>query len=177
MRCFITQLSPSLCISLSYTWKKALMIKTAFEYGLDCVMRVTHHNQEAIVNAQPPLPASVVTSHLSLGFCCWRRGLSSSPHPSEENQLQRMCVSPLSHAWLCNPMDWSLPGSFVHGSSSPECWSREPFSCLLFHTRLINCGFNKVDHFSHKNFHVCCYEDKSDRSFTVLLHIPLKVYL
>ena len=28
---------------------------------------------------------------------------------------------------LCNPMDWSLPGSSVHGISRQEYWSGMPF--------------------------------------------------
>ena len=128
------------------------MVKTTFEHGLACVMLITHHSHEAVVNAQPPLPAPVATSHLSLGLCCWRMGLRSTPHPLEENRAPACVCESLSHARLCNPIDWNPPGSFVHGSSRPECWSGEPFACHLFHTWLIDCVVNKVDLLCWYNF-------------------------
>ena len=48
--------------------------------------------------------------------------LSPSPHPknwtrvlSQVGQWECMCPMAQSYPILCNPMDWSLPGSFVCG--------------------------------------------------------------
>ena len=39
-------------------------------------------------------------------FCYWKANESSCP---------ALCAHGLSHVWLCDPMDCSLPGSSVHG--------------------------------------------------------------
>ena len=38
-----------------------------------------------------------------------------------------VCVRVLSHAWLCDPVDCSPPGSSVHGVSWARYWSGLPF--------------------------------------------------
>ena len=54
----------------------------------------------------------------------WVRGTSTG------NMLRRQpwCASVLSHIWLCDPTDCSLPGYSVHGIFQARDWSGLPLS-------------------------------------------------
>ena len=42
-------------------------------------------------------------------------------HQKSENEIAQSCQT------LCDPIDCSLPGCFIHGISRQECWSGLPF--------------------------------------------------
>jgi len=48
-------------------------------------------------------------------------------------QCMKVKVKLLSHVWLSDPMDCSLPGSSVHGFSRQEYWSGMPLPSPGFH--------------------------------------------
>ena len=43
------------------------------------------------------------------------------PESESESEVTQSCPT------LCDPVDYSLPGSSIHGFSRPECWSGLPF--------------------------------------------------
>ena len=72
----------------------------------------------------------------------------------QQNDLDNscLCVCMLSHVWLCNPMDCSLPGSSVHGISQARIllcvaisfsrespWPRDRIQVSCIAGRFFNC--------------------------------------
>ena len=53
----------------------------------------------------------------------------------EEFRVVCVCVS---RVWLCDPMDYSLPGSSVHGFSRQEYWSGLPFHSPVWDILTLN---------------------------------------
>ena len=61
---------------------------------------------------------------LSPGECTATRG---QPHCWDARMHPCLCSVAQSRLVLCNPLDWGLPASSVHGTSRQEYWSGSPF--------------------------------------------------
>ena len=58
----------------------------------------------------------------------WERPTSWERPVFKEHWIVCFCVRAQSCPTLCDPVDWSPPGSSVYGFSRQEYWSRLPFS-------------------------------------------------
>ena len=81
----------------------------------------------------------------------WRKdrkktGLTTSPSPcpqacESESEVAQSCSA------LSDPMDYSLPGSFIHGFSRQEYWSGVPLPVQgIFPTQGLNPGLPHCRH-------------------------------
>ena len=64
-----------------------------------------------------------------------------------------MCLVTHSCPTLCNPTDYSLPGSSVHGDSPSKNTGMGNYS--LFQGIFLNQGLNPVSHIAGRFFTVC----------------------